>query len=207
VTRVKICGITNREDAAAAIEYGADALGFIFVPHTPRYVGARPDLIELLDSVPPFISRVGVCVCSSDIAREALSHLDVIQLYDHTPDIAASPHTVIPAFRLRNRSDVDSIGPALQAHNARAVHLDAYHETSLGGSGELFDWELAVLAKAQYGKPVILAGGLKPENVADAIRTVRPYAVDVSSGVESGTPGRKDHSRIKEFITAVRAAL
>ena len=207
MTRVKICGITNCEDARAAIDLGADALGFNFVPDTPRYVGNHPDLIELLKSVPPFVSRVGVCIRCDDVAPGMHAYLDVLQFYDQTgcSQNAVAPMPV-PAFRLRSASDLDLMEPVLSACTPSAVLLDAYHEHRLGGTGITFDWGLACEAQTRFGIRVILAGGLTPENVAEAIRQVGPFAVDVSSGVESSTPGRKDHARLKAFILAVRSA-
>jgi len=207
VTRVKICGITNRDDAYAALELGADALGFILVRDTPRYAGNVPDLIELLESVPPFVSRVGVCVRPDDIDPDLHTHFDVLQVYDHSHCRRnyIGPR-LVPAFRLRSASDLDLMQPVLAECLPAAVMLDAYHEQSLGGSGVAFDWELAREAQERYGVRVILAGGLTPENVAEAIRQVRPYAVDVSSGVETSTYGRKDHSRLEAFIRAARGA-
>jgi phosphoribosylanthranilate isomerase len=205
VTRVKICGITNRDDARATIELGADALGFNFVRDTPRYVGDVPNLIELLDSIPPFVSRVGVCIRPDDVASELLDHLDLIQTYDHSYNYRHSAGTrLMPAFRLRTATDLDLMEPVLADYSPQAVLLDAYHEDVLGGSGVTFDWGLAVEAQARFGVRVVLAGGLTPENVAEAIRQVKPYAVDVSSGVESSTPGRKDHARLEAFIRSAR---
>lgn len=209
VTRVKICGITNRDDACAAIDFGADALGFIFVRDTPRYVGDNSDLIEMLDSIPPFVSRVGVCLGPDDVNPDLQDRLDVLQTYNHAnySKNRISPR-LVPVFRLRSTSDLDLMQSVLSAFAPRGVVLDAYQEHSLGGAGVTFDWSLAVEAQARFGVRVILAGGLTPENVAEAIQQVRPYAVDVSSGVETetATPGRKDHARLKAFIRAVRGA-
>ena len=205
---MKICGITNREDARTAAELGADALGFNFVSGTPRYVGAKPDLIELIDSVPPLISRVGVCVRPDDIDPEVLSHLDVLQVYDLT-DLAgllACCLRIIPVFRLQSADDINAIVPVIEQLNPRAVLLDTYHQSTLGGSGVTFDWRLASEAQTRFGVSVILAGGLTPANVADAIQQVQPYAVDVSSGVESAEPGRKDPAKLREFIHAALSA-
>ena len=211
VTRIKICGITNREDARAAIQMGADALGFIFVPGTPRCVAHRSDLsdlLEFLDSVPPFIARVGVCREPGEIPAEALTRLDFLQTYDHSclTESTAGP-AQIPAFRLKSETDVTAIGAVLSVYRSRAILLDAYHETQLGGGGVKFDWGLAELAKRLYGVPVILAGGLNEANVAQAILEAAPYAVDVASGVEiEAYPGRKDLVRMRHFIDAVRSA-
>jgi len=208
-TRIKICGITNREDAVGAIEMGADALGFIFVPESPRYVGNLPGMAELLASLPPFVTRVGVCLHPEQIAPEYHPHLDLLQIYDHSSidipgqDATASSH--IPAFRIRNESDLEQIGVLLHRWTPRALLLDAYHEQQLGGAGVRFDWNLASLAMERFKARVILAGGLNELNVSEAILQVRPYAVDIASGIEA-SPGRKDHYRMRAFVNAVYSA-
>lgn len=210
MTKIKICGITNGEDAAAACEYGADALGFIFVASSPRYVGA--DLSKarrLMHDVPPFVWRVGVFdVPNADFSGPPELH--AVQYYNPPREgwqsgaFAPYRHTPVPikAFRIR---DEDSL-KAMVADSCpkELILLDAYSPNALGGTGETFNWELAKRAK-HLGLPIILAGGLTPENVAEAVTTVRPYMVDVSSGVES-EPGRKDHDKLRRFIRAVRKA-
>jgi phosphoribosylanthranilate isomerase len=163
--------------------------------------------MELLESVPPFVSRVGVCRNPEDVKPDQRSRLEVLQIYNHKAIRPAGevPQS-IPVFRLRSSEDFDVMETALSNIGPQAMVLDAYTEFSLGGAGVSFDWSLAVEAKARFGVRVILAGGLTPENVADAIRQVRPYAVDVSSGVESSTVGRKDHEKLKKFMSAVRGA-
>lgn len=206
-TRVKICGITNAEDARAAIEYGADALGFIFAPESPRFV--KPDMVlaQLLDSLPPFITRTAVITKLEALPRVILSCFQVIQFYDDDFFCFKNLHC-IRAFRIRDEKSLYEIDAAIDrglndsSMKFNAMLLDTYHKDKLGGSGETFNWELAIEAKVRFNLPLILAGGLTPDNVAEAIRTVRPYAVDVSSGIEA-EPGRKDHAKMKAFLQAV----
>lgn len=206
MTRVKICGITNIDDAHAAIDYGAHALGFIFVPSTPRYVGDCADFLDELHLLPPYVSRVAVCANPDAVPGDWLSELDTIQFYARAWDWRKHPgKRWIQAFRIRDESSLDEIATALKRAQPHALLLDAYHPDKLGGSGETFKWELACEAKARFQMPILLAGGLTPENVAEAVAAVRPYAVDVSSGVEA-EPGRKDHAKLRAFIRAVQEA-
>jgi phosphoribosylanthranilate isomerase len=226
VTRIKICGITNRDDALAAVEYGADVLGFIFVPGTPRYVGQKPELDTILKALPPFVSRVGVCIDWTQSAFLRDTPIDTIQYYEEPPaevanssvesgeldashertayPLYAGSKRMVRAFRVRDASSLEEIERVIAINRPHALLLDAYHPTMLGGAGQTFNWELAILAKERFGLPIILAGGLTPDNVGEAVRAVRPYAVDVSSGVES-QPGRKDHVRLRAFIEAVHS--
>jgi phosphoribosylanthranilate isomerase len=203
VTRVKICGITSAEDAAAAVEAGADALGFVFVPGTPRLV--HLDAAErIVKDLPPFVTTVGVFVDQSleDILRIAgRCQLRAVQLHGNEPEAFSRriPLTVIKAIRVRDARDLAPIG----TYPAHAFLLDAFVEGQAGGTGTPISWDLARHATGKA--PIILSGGLRPETVAQAVRTVRPYGVDVSSGVEAG-PGRKDHKKVREFIAAVREA-
>lgn len=207
MTRIKICGITNLEDARAAVDYGADALGFIFVPESPRYVGAGKETAWLpreLDA--PFVSRVYVCRKLSDANLEWAEAFDTVQYYeDDLPRkaVAAGGRRLLQAFRMRDMRTLEEI--AASQSRAPAYVLDSYDPDRLGGSGTAFNWMLAAEARARFGKPIVLAGGLDPDNVADAIAQVRPFAVDVSSGVEA-EPGRKDHALLRAFIRAVRRA-
>jgi len=203
VTRVKICGITSAEDAAAAVEAGADALGFVFVPETPRLV--RPDVAErIVKDLPPFVTTVGVFVDQplEDVLRIAdRCKLRAVQLHGNEPEAFSRriPFTVIKAIRVRDAQDLRF----MQTYPAHAFLLDAFVEGQAGGTGTPISWDLARQAKGKI--PIILSGGLRPETVAQAVRTVRPYGVDVSSGVEE-SPGRKDHKKVREFIAAVREA-
>lgn len=200
VTRIKICGICRVEDALAASEMGADALGFIAVPGGPRYLS--PDTYnEISQSLPLFVKRVVV----TRRAEEAEDYLaEYVQHYEDIRDKSRFRRGVqwrIRAFRVRDAASLQEIADYPDA--VGAVLLDAYHAETLGGAGVPFNWELARRAKALTDRPLLLAGGLTPDNVADALETVRPYGVDVSSGIERA-PGIKDHARMRAFICAVR---
>lgn len=201
MTRVKICGITNRDDALAAAHYGADALGFIAVPGVPRFL--TPDVCHAIsDALPLFVKRV-VIVHRPEDAEDYPA--DYVQHYADALDTARvrrGAHERIRAFRVQGEDTLREIAAYPDA--VGAALLDAYHKDALGGSGETFNWELAREAKRLTDKPIILAGGLTPDNIHDALDAVQPYAVDVSSGVETA-PGVKDHAKVKAFIRAVRA--
>lgn len=204
MVRVKICGITNAEDALAAVEFGADALGFNFWPGSTRYV--EPDRArEIIDRLPPFVTIVGVFVNEDldAIARVAArAKLDVIQLHgDESPTFCqqvAERWRVIKAVRVGPDANLAE----LANYPVSAILLDAYRPNEYGGTGETFDWTIARRAK-HFVSHLILAGGLSPENVAEAIRVVRPYAVDVCSCLED-RPGKKNHARLREFLTQAK---
>jgi len=203
-TRVKICGITNLADALAAIEAGADALGLNFYEKSPRHISLKT-AAEIARHLPPFVMRAGVFVnADEDLVTRAIGEcgLSLLQFHgDEPPEFCTQFGLMsMKAFRIR---DAESL-KELPKFSTDAYLLDAYSPEARGGTGEKFNWDLAVEAQ-KFGKPVFLAGGLTPENVADAVRKVRPFGVDVSSGVESA-PGRKDHAKIRAFIAAVRAA-
>lgn len=208
MTRIKVCGITNDEDAQAACDYGADALGFIFVSGSPRYVGADlPRARRLMHDVPPLVWRVGVYdMPNADFSGPPELH--AIQYYNgrayQNGAFAPYRHTPVPikAFRVKDEESLKEI--VTYAGPKELLLLDAYSPNALGGTGHTFNWDLAKQVK-RLGLPVILAGGLTPDNVADAVAAVRPYMVDVSSGVEA-EPGRKDHDKLRRFIRAVRKA-
>jgi phosphoribosylanthranilate isomerase len=202
--KVKICGITNLEDAEAALEAGADALGFIFHESSPRAVTIEA-AARIAARIPAPVLRVGVFVnAPADFVREALSSCGLTLLQFHgeeTPDFCvrfAAPG--MRAFRVRDRDSLQ----ALSAHRTEFFLLDAYTPGKPGGTGERFDWNLAIEARSG-GRRIFLAGGLTPENAAEAVRRVQPYGIDVSSGVEL-RPGRKDHAKIRAFIHAARGA-
>jgi len=203
--RVKICGITNIEDAIAAVDAGADALGFMFFEDSKRNVSFA-EAAEIISELPPFVAKVGVFVnAPEDFVEGALdcTGIDTVQLHgDESPDYCArvSASRAIKAFRIR---DQDSLQGCL-AYRDQAWLLDSYVTGAHGGTGVAFNWEVAVEA-TKLSRMVMLAGGLKPETVAEAVRKVRPYAVDVSSGVESA-PGKKDHEKVRRFIRAVQEA-
>jgi phosphoribosylanthranilate isomerase len=201
--KIKICGITNVPDARAAVDAGADMIGLMFWEESPRHVASRTAM-EIARQVPPFVARVGVFVnAPEDRVRRAIREcgLNLVQFHgDETPEYCVQFGLMsLKAFRIR---DVDSL-KILPAYPTDAWLLDAYAPGTPGGTGETFNWDLAVEAQ-RFGRPVFLAGGLTPENVAEAVRKVQPYAVDVSSGVESA-PGKKDPDKIRRFITAARS--
>jgi len=202
MVRVKVCGITTIEDASHAAACGADALGFVFFAKSPRCVSpeaARGIIAEL----PPFVSAVGLFVNEDpERIRQVADFcgLDVIQLHgDEAPaDCAFPPRRVVKALRVRDAASLAGD----EAFSVSALLLDAWVAGVYGGTGESFSWDLA--AEVARRRPVILAGGLTPANVAEAVRQVRPYAVDVSSGVEAA-PGRKDPAKVEAFIRNAKA--
>ncbi|MFZ2300973.1 MAG: phosphoribosylanthranilate isomerase [Gallionella sp.] len=209
VTRVKICGITRVEDALAAAYSGADAIGLVFYERSPRHVSIA-QAAQLAAALPPFISTVGLFVnADAAFVREVLAQvpLDVLQFHgDETPEYCVQfGKPYLKAIRVK--AGVDLIQCAARFHTARGMLLDAHVEGVPGGTGATFDW---ALIPKQLPLPVILSGGLDAENVAAAIEQVRPYAVDVSSGVESGgvEAGKKikDAAKIARFIQEVKQA-
>jgi phosphoribosylanthranilate isomerase len=203
-TRVKICGITRIEDAIAAAQAGADAIGFVFDPKSPRHV--HPDqALKITRALPPFVTTVGLFVNPApDAVEGVLGHvpLDLIQFHgNEKPEQCRRYHrSYIKAIHMK--PGVDPREMARLYGDAAGLLLDTYVADVAGGSGQVFDWSRI---PPDLGKPVILAGGLTPENVAAAVRQAHPYAVDVSSGVES-SKGIKDANKISAFIEAVRAA-
>lgn len=203
--RVKICGITRPEDAQAAVAAGADALGFMFWDKSPRAVTVETAL-AIGRGLPPFLTKVGVFVnAEPSQVRETIAacHLDAVQFHgEETPEFCAQfALPVIRAIRVRDRQSLDE----LARYPTSAWLLDSHVPGQRGGTGVTFNWALAAEA-VRRGRPVILAGGLTPDTVAAAVRAVLPYAVDVSSGVETA-PGRKDAAKIRAFVTAAKRAL
>lgn len=202
-TRVKICGITNLADALAAVAAGADALGLNFYEKSPRHVSVKT-AAEISKQLPPFVLRAGVFVnADEDLVTRAMGEcsLSLLQFHgDEPPEFCTQFGLMsMKAFRIR---DVESL-KQIPEFQTEAYLLDAYSPDARGGTGEKFNWELAIEAQ-KFGKPIFLAGGLTPENVAEAVQKVKPFGVDVSSGVES-SPGKKDHAKVRAFIQAVRA--
>ena len=204
-TRIKVCGITRREDALLAVELGASALGFNFYRPSPRYI-APTAARAIIDRLPPFVEAVGVYADETDIdhvtavAEEA--GVSTIQLHGpRFPELAGRP-TGYPLIRAVAVGD-DFKAESLAAFHVNAFLLDAYHPNLSGGTGRTFNCELACEAN-KYGT-IILAGGLNPGNVGRAIQEVRPFAVDVASGVESA-PGEKDPELLRAFFAAVQEA-
>ena len=201
--KVKICGITNIADAIAAAEAGADAIGLMFYEKSPRNISIQTAK-EIVRELPPHIIKVGVFVNpSEELVLRVIGDCGVglLQFHgDETPEFCTQFGLMsMKAFRIR---DAESLC-ALPMYLTDAWLLDAFADDKLGGTGEKFNWDLAIEAQ-KHGRPIFLAGGLTAENVAEAIRKVKPFAVDVSSGVES-TPGKKDHAKIRAFIEAARS--
>lgn len=204
--RVKICGLTQREEALGVVAAGADAVGVVFVPGTPRAVTPE-QAVAIVRYLPPLVARVGLFVDSEvEEIRTIVQQvgLDTVQLHgDETPEVCREVRRfarVLKAFRVRGPETVARL-PAY-AEGVDAFLLDAYVPGVAGGTGATFDWTQAVAAQ-QFGRPIILAGGLTPGTVGEAVRRVRPFAVDVSSGVEKA-PGRKDLVKVRELVAAVR---
>lgn len=199
--RVKICGITRVEDALIAVEQGADAIGLVFYDQSPRNVSIN-QAKEIANHVPAFVSVVGLFVnAEPSIINEVISKakIDLLQFHgDETPEECTSYS--LPFIKaIRVKSDTNLVQYAKEYSVAKALLLDAYTEGLVGGTGHVFDWNLI---PKQLAKPIILAGGLKADNVAQAIQQVMPYAVDVSGGVEA-SKGLKDAAKIAAFMRQV----
>ncbi|HET6516532.1 MAG TPA: phosphoribosylanthranilate isomerase [Thermodesulfovibrionales bacterium] len=202
MVKVKICGITNIGDALVAVNYGADALGFVFYKGSPRYISPE-EARDIILQLPPFVTTVGVFVDEElDVIERTVKHasLSLVQLHGSEPlEMCAMAGRAIKAIRVRELSDLEP----LKSCRPSAFLLDTYSPEGYGGTGQTFNWDVAVEAK-QFGH-VILAGGLTPDNVEKAIQWVRPYAVDVSSGVEA-EKGKKDHRKLRRFIERAKSA-
>ena len=200
--KVKVCGMTSLKDALVAVEGGADAVGFIFYKKSPRSVTMKT-VREIVLELPPFVDTVGVFV---DETAEQINkiadycNLDIIQLHgDESPTYCKKiRRKVIKAFRIKDMQSVKK----LSSFQVSGFLLDTFSENLHGGTGKVFDWNLALPAK-KFG-PVIMAGGLTPNNVQQAVRQIRPYGVDVCSGVES-EPGIKDHKKVRAFLKNANA--
>jgi phosphoribosylanthranilate isomerase len=202
-TRIKICGLTREEDVDAAVAAGADAIGFVFYPPSPRYITPQR-AAELARRIPPFVDVVGLFVNEApEFVRAACEALPINVLQFHgDEDAAYCRQFARPYLRAaRVRPGLDLVEFASSFPDARGVLLDAFVE-GYGGGGHVFDWTLIPSNLPSY---LVLSGGLTADNIGDAIRRVRPVAVDVSSGVEAGK-GIKDHSKIAAFVAAVRKA-
>jgi phosphoribosylanthranilate isomerase len=202
-TRVKICGITRPEDALAAVEHGADAIGLVFYSKSPRAVDIETAR-RITEVVPAFVTVVGLFVDMQQVEirtiLDAVS-IDLLQFHgDESPEACSLyGRRYIKAIRMQDNVDLKQC--AMDYNTAAGLLVDAYDKQAPGGTGQTFDWNRI---PADTGKPVILAGGLTPDNVTDAIKQVHPYAVDVSSGVESGK-GIKDTSLIEVFMRGVKS--
>jgi phosphoribosylanthranilate isomerase len=199
---VKICGLTNLADAIAAAAAGADALGFVFYEPSPRAVPIEV-AADIIRRLPAAVVKVGVFVDAPEelvvrAAREC--GLNLLQFHGHEAPAYCVQFGLMSmkAFRIRDAASLQE----LAAYPTDAWLLDAYAPDKAGGTGETFNWDLAVQARG-LGRPIFLAGGLTPANVAEAVQQVRPYGVDVSSGVEAA-PGMKDQAKVREFIRAAK---
>lgn len=205
---LKICGITNKADAFAAVEAGADALGFVLWPQSKRHVAAEA-AARIAEMLPSHIARVAVLVNPTREEVEMLlatGAFTTLQFHgDEAPEFCAQWDGRAKVWRGFRVADAASLAPIGGYSVVDAVLLDSYSPASRGGTGKTFDWSLAREAK-KFGKPVILSGGLTPANIGEAIRIAQPDGVDVSSGVEL-SPGRKDHEKVREFIRNAKAAI
>ena len=204
-TRVKICGITRVQDALEAVRCGADAIGLVFYAASPRYVTVQ-QAQQIVAALPPFISVVALFVNATPAEIETVIsqvRIDIVQF--HGDETAADCERIkLPYFKaIRVKSDTNLLQCELDFSSSNALLLDTYSEAAYGGTGHVFDWDLI---PKNMTKPVILAGGLIAENVGFAIQKVKPYAVDISGGVEV-SKGIKDASKIAAFMLAVQAAI
>jgi phosphoribosylanthranilate isomerase len=202
--KVKICGITNISDAIAAVDFGADALGFVFFEGSPRYISPEA-AATIINQLPPFTTTIGVFVDEKPEQVEKiidLTRIDIVQFHGNEPPgvCDVSRHS-IKAIRVKSLESLDPLNN--YKDRVSAFLLDTFTPDVLGGTGQIFNWDIAVYAK-QFGR-IILAGGLTPDNVVKAVKRVRPYGIDVSSGVES-KKGKKDHKKMRLFIERAKGA-
>lgn len=201
MVRVKICGITNEEDALKAAYYGAWAVGFIFYKESPRYISPSKAR-KIIEVLPPFVTPVGVFVNHRERAvRDICGFTRIHTVQFHGEEDPAyckrfKEYKIIKAFRVRSRYDLVDI----RKYKVDAYLFDTYKEGVPGGTGEVFDW--SILKNEAVDRPFILSGGLSPENVQEALQSIAPYAVDTCSGVEK-SPGIKDHRRMRTFLDIV----
>jgi phosphoribosylanthranilate isomerase len=202
--KVKICGITNMDDAMAAVALGADALGFVFFQGSPRYISPG-DAASIISKLPSFVITIGVFVNEKPKKIEkiiASTGIDIIQLHgDEPPEMCAFSRRIIKAIRVKSLASLDPL--VHYQDKVSAFVLDTFSPDSFGGTGQKFNWDIATYAK-QFGR-IILSGGLTPDNISEAIKQVQPYGVDVSSGVEL-KKGKKDHLKMRLFIERAKAA-
>jgi phosphoribosylanthranilate isomerase len=209
---VKICGITNRKDLQAAVEAGADALGFVFEPQSKRFIGHQPKWWEWVSEIPMNVRSVLVTATPDTAPAQFIDCFDTLQCY--APDVSdpdawlqgiPSKFALWLAFRVSAESSYDQILARMNrwARHAERFLLDTHDPQQIGGTGKTMDWTLAKTVCADAPRPVLLAGGLTPDNVAEAIQTVQPAGVDVSTGVEL-KPGKKNHEKVRAFIGQAR---
>jgi phosphoribosylanthranilate isomerase len=200
-TRVKICGITRLEDALSAVEQGADAIGLVFYAPSPRCVTIA-QAAAISAALPPFVSVVALFVNPTQQEVNAIltnMNVDLLQFHGDESEAECAQYGLPYLKAIRVKSDTNLIQYAQTFMSAKALLLDAHSDAAVGGTGQVFDWNLI---PKQMAKPIILAGGLTPENVKEAIQQVQPYAVDVSGGVEQAK-GIKDATKIAAFMAAV----
>jgi phosphoribosylanthranilate isomerase len=203
--KIKICGLTNAEDAAAAVEAGADAVGFVFHKKSPRCADATV-VKAIVKTLPPFVLPVGVFVNEdAKVVRDVMDSCGLVLAQLHGDETAAYCEAlgrpVLKAIRLKDRRSFLALAEFQGRAGVRGFLVDAFSPDAYGGTGQVADWSLA--AEAASSAAILLAGGLTPENVSEAIRQVLPYGVDVSSGVEA-SPGKKHHEKMRAFVQAVR---
>ena len=200
-TRVKICGITSVEDALIAVEHGCDAIGLVFYAPSPRYVSPQK-AAEIVAAIPPFVSAVGLFVNATDVELKSILSivsLDCLQFHgDESPEQCRA-YGMHYMKAIRVNSDTNLLQYEIDFYDAKALLVDAFVEGLVGGTGQYFDW---TLIPKTLTKPIILAGGLTADNVESAIMQVKPYAVDVSGGVEK-SKGLKDAAKIAAFMNKV----
>lgn len=205
IAKVKICGITSAEDARVAVEAGADALGFIFYRKSPRYI--EPAVArQIIMNLPPLVIPVGVFVNEeSQAVRNVMDECGLAFAQLHGNETATYcqelGRPVLKALRVKDRSAFLALAEYRGRAGVRGFVLDAFSDQAYGGTGQVIDW--AVAAEAAKAANILLAGGLTPDNVGEAIKAVQPYGVDVSSGVER-EPGKKDHEKVRAFIRAAK---
>ena len=204
IVKIKICGITNFEDALNASRLGADALGFVFVENSPRYIKPH-DAAHIINKLPPFINKVGLFVDPSkqeveDAAR--IANFDLLQFHGDESEGFCNQFNLPYIKAISVKTDVNLLEYSRKYASASALLLDAYSEEARGGTGKTFDWNLI---PKEGSIPLIVAGGLNNENIADLLRQVMPYAVDVSGGVEV-SKRQKDCKKMEDFILGVRNA-
>lgn len=216
MVRVKICGLTNFEDAEFALECGAHALGFVYEPTSPRYIGNDAELAMMPFRFSPYAVTVGVYGNMGESVDPCLiaQYVDKVQVRSFRERLAGVAfrdlRPVVRAFRVKPEESAEALLQRItvihdSTPNMHAALIDAFDKDQFGGTGKRVDWDLIAEVRSNTEVPLILAGGLTAENVAEAIQKVRPYAVDVSSGVEE-SPRKKDHIRIQDFIASAKQA-
>ena len=204
ITKVKFCGITNLQDAISAAELGADALGFVFYPKSPRFISPK-NAKEIIKKLPPFISMVGLFVNQSKSEVEEVIKdcpLNLLQFHGDENEAFCKQYNLPYIKAISMKSDVDLLKCVQEYNSAKALLLDTFSKDARGGSGEVFDWKMI---PPNTLKPIIVAGGLTPENVQTLLEVISPYGVDVSSGIEINK-GLKDYKLMKKFILGVTNA-